>query len=107
MGLSRQLHTNRVVRPDDSIRQDYSHHPRRPHDLAVTVSKAEQAHQALLKVLDLPTRVSEPGQLDGRISTQVQDRTGGQGEKIDSPGCHVLTEFPWRYLVPPVTEGIE
>lgn len=92
--LHRKLDTDRVTRAHDATLQHDAHDPGLAPDLALVITIEHRMQQSGPEVVDLLTRVTQPGHLDNSSSTKGQPRAPGKGEEVDAPRGDVLPQLP-------------
>jgi hypothetical protein len=82
-----------VAGPDGpSIKHD-AHDSGCVHAVPIGVSMPEQLRQPFLEIIDLRTRLPQPGQFDDSAGAELQTGTGRKGMKVESLGRDVFAEL--------------
>lgn len=93
MWLGRKVDGDAIAGPNHAPAEHDRHDSTDANDAAIVIPVSKQLHQAILKLVDLDTRVTETGQLDGCLRTNPQNRAGGKREQVDASCGDVLAEL--------------
>lgn len=85
---------DRLTRADGASAVDHTHDAGPPHKCAGVVITDELLEQARHEVLNLRTRIAQPGHLNNSALPDVQPGAAGQLEQIQTGGGDVLPQRP-------------
>lgn len=83
---------DRVANGDPTAAKDHRHHAGSV--VASTAVVGDSLQQAGLEVLDLETRIAQPGQAEDHLADS-ENRAHRQREQVQVASCDVLTEVAW------------
>src|SRR5690606_30671092 len=96
MRLRWKLDPNPIPWPHFATRYDHTHDPGLADEVPLLITIQDGGHQSRLKVIQLGTRVSQPGHFHHRLVTQMEPRTCGKPEQVDAARRDVFAHIAGR-----------
>ncbi len=96
-----------IAWPDSAARDDDAHNPRLANQLSLRSATKHCCSKARLKLVELFTRIAQPGDFDYCGVTNVKLGSGRQSQKVNIARSDVLADLPWVNAKPLSAEFFE